>query len=346
MIRPPLESNQASVAIVMVNWNGWRECIECIDSLLPQSHQNFHIFVVDNESQDGSIERMSDWFAAPRSDPDWRRQFGVERYTDRHPCDSLEYRVVDRSHQELPPAKPSCRVSVIRSGGNLGFAGGCNVGIEAAGLAGFDFFWFLNPDTVVDRRALEELIDRARRQSRIGIVGSTLLFYHAPDTIHALAGGHLNRRNASGSHMGEGSSISSVPEDGTTVERVLDFVCGASMLVSTPFIEQVGPMHEDYFLYYEEADWAMRGERAGFNLGYAPRSRVFHKSGANSSKLMPLFTAGYYYRSRLRFVSRFFPERKAAAKRKLFEEMLRHIVRGRWGHARVVGATLLMSSRS
>jgi GT2 family glycosyltransferase len=155
----------------------------------------------------------------------------------------------------------------------------------------FAYFWFLNPDTVVERRALAELITRAQNQPGIGIVGSTLLFYDKPDTVHALGGGRLNRLNASGRHIGEHSLLSEVPGDGSAVERELTFICGASMLVSTQFIRRIGLMQEDYFLYYEEADWAMRG-RDHFQLGFAPQSIVFHKSGANSSKIMPLFTAG------------------------------------------------------
>ncbi|MGC2659110.1 MAG: hypothetical protein WA324_14215, partial [Bryobacteraceae bacterium] len=142
---------------------------------------------------------------------------------------------------------------------------------------------------------------------------------------------------------GEGSSLLEAPSDGAAVERELAYICGASMLVSTEFIREIGLMQEDYFLYYEEADWAMRGV-GRFRLGFAPQSHVFHKSGANSSKIMPLFTAAFYYRNRLRFVRRFLPDRMAAAKRKLFEEMLRHLARGRWGLARVVASTLLTAS--
>jgi len=334
------EVAQARVAIVLVNWNGWRDCIECIDSVLVQAQRNFHIFIVDNDSRDGSIDRIAAWCAAPEADPNWRRQHGVDRYTDQPVRSGVQYRVVDRSDRGVPPADDGCRVTLIRSGGNLGFAGGCNVGIRAAGLDDFAYFWFLNPDTVVDRLALVELIARAERQPRMGIVGSTLLFYDAPDTVHALAGGRLNRLNASSSHIGEHSLLSAVPSDASAVERELAFVCGASMLVTTPFIRQIGLMQEDYFLYYEEVDWAMRGIDH-FQLGFARQSHVFHKSGANSSKIMPLFTAGVFYRSRLRFVSRFLPDRMAAAKRQLFVEMLRHIARGRWGMARVVGLTLL-----
>jgi GT2 family glycosyltransferase len=338
-------SVQARVAIVLVNWNGWRETIECIDSVLAQAHRNFQLFIVDNDSQDLSIERIIAWCSAPAVDPGWRRQPGVDRHTDRSPRRGVPHRVVDRVEQALPSIVDGCAVTLIRSGANLGFAGGCNVGIRAAGLDEFAYFWFLNPDTVVERRALIELIARAESQPGMGIVGSTLLFYDRPDTVHALAGGCLNRLNASSRHIGEGSSISEVPSDGSAVERELTFVCGASMLVSTSFILKIGLMQEDYFLYYEEVDWAIRG-LDHFRLGFAPKSVVFHKSGANSSKIMPLFTAGFYYRSRLRFVSRFLPDRMAAAKRQLFVEMLRHFVRGRWASARLVGLTLLWTPRT
>jgi GT2 family glycosyltransferase len=336
---------QARVAIVLVNWNGWRECIECIDSVLAQAHRNFHVFIVDNDSQDGSIERIVAWCSAPEADAGWRRPSGIDRHTDRTRRSAVSHRVVDRVDHALTSIADGCTVTLIRSGGNLGFAGGCNVGITAAGLDEFAYFWFLNPDTVVQHQALVELIARAERQPRMGIVGSTLLFYDRPDTVFALAGGRLNRQNGTGTHIGEKSSLSKVPTDGSAVERELDWVCGASMLVSTLFIREIGLMQEDYFLYYEEADWAMRG-LDHFRLGFTPKSVVFHKSGANSSKIMPLFTAGFYYRSRLRFVSRFLPDRMAAAKRHLFVEMLRHLARGRWTSARLVGLTLLWTPRT
>jgi len=322
-----------------VNWNGWRECIECIDSILGQVHRNFHIFIVDNDSRDLSVERIASWCSKPLADPQWQRQCGVDRYTDDRAGSPVSYRIIDRVDDAEPARLEGYSVTLIRSGANLGFAGGCNVGIKVAGLKAFAYFWFVNPDTVIERQALVELLTRAESHADMGIIGSTLLFYDKPDTVFALAGGRLDRRNGYGSHVGQGSSLASVPRDGSAVERELGWVCGASMLVSVPFIRKIGLMQEDYFLYYEEADWATRG-REHFRLGFAPTSVVFHKSGANSSKIMPLFTAGFYYRSRLRFVNRFLPDRMAAAKRQLFVEMLRHVVRGRWAAARLVGATL------
>lgn len=111
------------------------------------------------------------------------------------------------------------------------------------------------------------------------------------------------------------------------------------MLVTRSFIEKVGLMQEDYFLYYEEFDWAMRG-RGSFSLGYAADSHIFHKSGASSSKIMPVFTARYYYRNRIRFFSRFFPAHMASVKRGLIYDFIRHTLRGRWNMARIVAEAL------
>lgn len=332
------------VAIVLVNWNGWCECIECIDSLLAQRHTNFHVFVVDNDSRDASVENIVSWCAAPVPKSSWRRHPGVSRLTDEPHVDCVLHRVAERADGGLPPPADGCRITLIRSGGNLGFAGGCNVGINAGGLQNFDYFWFLNPDTVVDRDALAELISRAEKSPSIGIVGSTVRYYDDPDVVQAMGGARLNRLNGTTAHVGQGMRLADVPDDGASVESEMAYVMGASMLVTSEFIQEIGLMEEDYFLYYEEIDWALRGS-GKFTLGFAPRSHVFHKSGVNSSKAVPLLCAGFYYRNRLRFVTRFLPDRIAAAKRSLFEQLLRHIAKRQWSYARVVLATLLSASQ-
>lgn len=331
------------VAVVMVNWNGWRECIECIDSLFAQSHENFHVFVVDNASADLSVEHIVSWCAAPVADSVWRRHPGVRRLTDESEPGALEIRVTEFSGRTLPAAPERCRLTIVRSGTNLGFAGGCNLGIKAAGLGNFDYFWFLNPDTVVHQDALVELLQRAGRQQNVGMIGSTIRYYDRPDVIQALGGARLNRSNGTSAHIGQGTNVRDVPSE-ATVEGALTYVMGASMLITSRFVAEIGPMEEDYFLYYEEIDWALRA--AGrFAIGFAPRSHVFHKSGANSSKAQPLYTSGFYYRNRLRFVARFLPERLTAAKWSLFNEMLRHMAKGRVAHVRLLLSTLLRADR-
>src|SRR5260221_13926992 len=147
----------ARVAIVLVNWNGWRECIECMDSVLAQAHRNFHLFIVDNASQDLSVERIIEWCSAPRAHVEWRRQAGVDRYTDRSPGISVLHRLANRVDHALQPSVDGCEVTLIRSGGNLGFAGGCNVGITAAVADRFYFFLFVKLVTLCGRGGFGEL---------------------------------------------------------------------------------------------------------------------------------------------------------------------------------------------
>jgi GT2 family glycosyltransferase len=333
-------SGTRRVAVVIVNWNGWRECVECLDSLFAQSHADIHVFVVDNASTDNSIEYIAAWCERPQWNTCWTRHSGVAYLTDQVTSLPIDYRVVDRADHGLPPPPSGCRLTIMRSGENLGFAGGCNVGVRAAGLSHFDYFWFLNADTVIDGRALVELLERAEGDSRIGMVGSTVRFYETPDIVQAMGGAHLNRSNGTSWHIGQGTKVADIPEDVSGIERQMDYVMGASMLVSAKYIQDVGLMEEDYFLYFEEIDWALRGSR-DFQFGFAPRSYVFHKWGVNSHKAMPVFSARYYYRNRLRFVARFLPERISAVKRALFEQMMRHVVRGRWRQAHIVFSTLI-----
>lgn len=329
----------ARVAVIIVNWNAWSECVECLDSLLAQAHGEFHVYIVDNDSKDGSIERIMAWCEAPRSEAQWRRHDGVDRWTDRTAIERVECRVIDRCIDSPLPA-PGCRLTLVRSGGNLGFAGGCNVGIAAAGLGNFAYFWFLNADAVVHRRALVDLVARAERDEQVGMVGSTIRYYDTPSIVQAMGGARLDRSNGASRHIGEGCRLTDVPSDGASVERNLTYIMGASMLVTARYIREVGLMAEDYFLYFEDADWGMRGT-GRFVFAYAPTSHVFHKWGASSHKAAALFSSRFYYRNRLRFVARFLPGRLPAAKRLLVEQLLRHLLRGRWAQARLVGETLL-----
>src|SRR6202050_3246131 len=111
------------VAIVLVNWNGWRECIECIDSVLGQAHPSFHLFVVDNDSADRSVEHITAWCASPEADANWRRQPGVGRYTDAAAGTPVAARVLDSADHGLALPKDDGRLWFVRSRGNLGFAG-------------------------------------------------------------------------------------------------------------------------------------------------------------------------------------------------------------------------------
>lgn len=330
-------------AVILVNWNGWQDTVECLDTLLPSLQSGDHVYVIDNASSDGSIDHISAWLSYPTLNDNWNNYSGVKRISTIVSGRPQPVNVIDAQGRVIKFTQGAV-VTLVYAGGNLGFAGGNNVGLKLAMESGFEWFWLLNTDTVVKHDTLQELLIRAELEPRCGIVGSSLIYYNTPNYVQAMGGGRLNPVTTSVSHIGAGLPITQIPLNGTEVEKEMAYVVGASMLVSRSFLETVGLMQDDYFLYFEEVDWALRG-RPNFTLGYAPRSWVFHKVGASSAKMLSEFSLSLLYRNRLRFVSRFLPERLWATKRSLAFEFLRHVLKGRWTPARLVFNTLLHSKK-
>jgi GT2 family glycosyltransferase len=332
------------IAIVLVNWNGWRDVADCLDSVLASDPLSFHLYVVDNDSADSSVEQLRAWCDSPVSMPDARPLPGVSRYTDTCAGQPVLCRLIDDGC-DVPALPEGCRVSIIRSGGNLGFAGGNNVGLRLALSEGCDWFWLLNTDTAIRHDALSCLLARAQRGTDIGITGSTLVFYGDPECVQAV-GGALDESRVKPSHIGEGLRLKDVPRDPSELEAKMAYIVGASMLVPRAFLEQVGLMQDDYFLYYEELDWAMRA-RGRFKLAWAPDSIVWHKVGGSSTKReesVSLFSLGLMCRNRIKFAARFLPQGVGAVKRGLCQLALFYCKRGRFREARVVVQALFRAA--
>lgn len=219
----------------------------------------------------------------------------------------------DGSEAKLRTLHPT--VTLLQSGANLGFAGGNNVGLRYALARGADYVWLLNNDTLVEPDALSRLMVRmregAQQQPPVGLCGSTLIYEQQRDTVQALGGARYNRWLGSVEHLGQHQPRAH-PIDAAAVERRLDYLIGASILASRAFLERVGLLQEDYFLYFEELDWAARS-RGHFSLAYAPGSVVYHKEGSSiggsdRAKGEKSYTADLYaLKNRVRFTRRFYP---------------------------------------
>jgi len=321
--------SKPTVAVILVNWNGWRECIECLDTLLCSEGANFDVYIVDNDSADDSLNEIERWCREPTADPSWQAFPGVRRLSAAAVPSPVGLRSVVWRGAALPPPPVGCQLTLIQSGANLGFAGGNNVGMRCAGLDRYDYFWLLNTDTVVPVDALSQLLTEAELVPAAGLLGSTLVYYDQPATVQAV-GGAVNPRDLHTYHLGEGLALSNLPAP-AAVAPDLAYVVGASMLASQAFVREVGLMAEDYFLYFEELDWATRG--AGrFHLAWAPASVVYHKGGSTSAKVASRFSLQKFYINRLRFVARHHPRALLRVWLLMLLEGLRLLRRANWPH--------------
>ena len=239
-------------------------------------------------------------------------------------------------------------LALLPIGANLGFAGANNTGMHyALSRADFDYFWLLNNDTVVKPDTLTKLVQRMEEKPDAGLCGATILHYSSPDKVQALGGGYYCRWIGLPWHQGRFKKASD-PVNRKRVEAWMNYVVGASMLVSRQFIEDIGFMCEDYFLYFEETDWAMRS-KGKYALAYAPEAVVYHKIGASigtSSDPRKKSPVCDYYsiRNRLFFTARYFPLALPTVYLVLIGALLIRCLLGKWDRARMI-LKLMMNYR-
>ena len=266
--------------IVLVNYNGKNDTLYCIKSLTNIRGNDYRIVIVDNNSQDNSVA------------------FLIKNIN----ADDITLDVIDENGQ----ISDDKLVTIIKSQNNRGFAYANNIAIKCANKINYDYVWLLNNDTIVQENTLSVLIECAQTQpSSVGIIGTKLLFLDSPDMIQAM-GGKYNKSTARCYHIG------AYELDTNQYDRFHspDYIVGASMFVKREFIEDVGLMTEDYFLYFEELDWILRGNQKGWKIYLEPNAIVYHKEGGSTRKnnKASIVSEKYSLRNRIIFTKRFYPE--------------------------------------
>jgi GT2 family glycosyltransferase len=295
---------QPHVYIVILNWNGWRDTIECLDSVFRVKYPDFTVIVCDNDSSDGSMEKIQDWAHGNTLSSATSRDLQV--LID-PPCPKpVAYVALTASEISSVKPSPDVRLVLIQTGSNLGFAGGNNVGVRYALAQGHcDYVWLLNNDTVIEPGSLTALVLKSKFDPMLGICGSLLRDYAVPHEIQTTGRKYSPWSGRTSAFRQSAGAPGKAPDNrGYVVE-------GASMLVSGRFLEKTGLLEESYFLFFEELDWMKRGSPA-FHFGYAPESVVYHKTGASIGSAIARTSRSalsdfYQTRNRLVFTRRHYP---------------------------------------
>ncbi len=187
-------------------------------------------------------------------------------------------------------------LSVIQPGENLGFAGGCNLGLTRAREDGAGYCLLLNPDTVAEQDFIAPLLSVMEMDDRIAMACPTLLDNDNVRDV-GFGGGGINwwtgRPYAIRGRRLQG--------DGSVVP--VAYATGAALLLRLVAVAEVGPMDEGYFLYFEDADYAQAFLRAGWKIAYVPEAEVLH--AASSVTGFQSETYVYYFaRNRILFMRR------------------------------------------
>ncbi|MBI2017895.1 glycosyltransferase [Candidatus Daviesbacteria bacterium] len=261
------------LAIITVNYNGKDDSLEFLGSLkkLRTTHRPFgatnyelRTILVDNASSDESVSAI---------------------------------------HKQFP------EVDILQTGSNLGFSGGFNKGIEYGQIWGADYFLLINNDCLIkDSGLLDELIKTLKSDEKIGLVSPKIYFekgyefhknrYSKQDLGKAIwfAGGEFDWNFVGNKHRG----IDEVDSGKYDLVEQQNIFSGACVLIKKEVFEKVGMFNEDYFLYFEDSEFAKRATDAGFKTYYNGQVSIYHKV-SQSTGIGSKITDYYHTRNRLIF---------------------------------------------
>lgn len=217
-------------------------------------------------------------------------------YSDQH----LEIIVVDNGSRIDPTVNWSVKypdVIFIRSGENLGFAGGNNIGIRASSG---EYLFFVNNDTEFTPDLLEELTSVLENNGQVAAVSPKILYYDQKNLIQYAGFTSMNFNTGRNECIGKLE-----PDDGQYDKPagITAYAHGAAMMVRREAIDKAGVMPENYFLYYEEMDWCEMFKRQGYQIWVAPLASIYHKESVSVGRDSPL-KEYFMTRNRILFIRR------------------------------------------
>ncbi|MGG6294361.1 glycosyltransferase family 2 protein [Leptolyngbya sp. AN02str] len=268
------EANMSlQLLVVIVNYRTPALTIDCLRSLKDevQAMSTVQVVVTDNDSGDDSINQIQRAIAQGGWG-DWVTMMPLER--------------------------------------NGGFAYGNNAAIRPYLQAGTlpPYVLLLNPDTVVRPNALRSLVNFMDQHPTVGIAGSRL---EDPDTTPQCSAFRFHTLFSEIDSSIRLGFVSNMLKRWIVAPPVVDEACqtdwvaGASMIIRRDVFETVGLMDEAYFMYYEEMDFCLQANRAGWPCWYVPQSRIVHlvgqSSGVTNTKSPAKRRPQYWFDSRRRY---------------------------------------------
>lgn len=305
------------IFIVILNWNGVKDTIQCLKSVdsLRSTDYSLNVVIVDNASTDDSVGQIEKYLRSFASDTDKISIKGAVRVS------------------QISNNLRKTQYKFIKNQTNLGFAGGNNVGIRYAMKNKADYVLLLNNDTTVDKGLVAELLKVARKYPDAGAISPQIYFtkgfeFHKKrykkselGKVVWYAGGDMDWENVYGTNHG----VDEVDAGQFDKVRETDFVTGACVMFSVKALKKVGMFDERYYLYLEDVDLSVQMKQKGWKVLFAPKAKLWHKV-AQSSKIGSELNDYFITRNRMLFGMRYAPIRSKAA---LIKESWKFLLTGR-----------------
>lgn len=246
------------LAIIILNWNGHTDTIECIKSIVDYEDNNYPIYLLDNGSRIESVVSLENWI--------------TNSY-------SYNYRIIDSDDFVVSSQFMNSGLIFIKGKENLGFAKGNNI-VWNKIKNDYNYVLLLNNDTIVDSEAITNMIDYMNQNKEVGAASCYINFYSDKAKLWN-AGGYFtwygDRKYYSqkiiDTHKCNGIKSISTP-----------FITGCAMLVRKEVSNDVGIFTEDFFFGEEDFNYCKRLKIQGIKVETILDSVIYHKVGTSIKK--------------------------------------------------------------
>lgn len=283
----PIELNKIRVCVVILNWNNWNATISCIKSLMSDGFPNLHITICDNNSGDGSFEKIKIWI---ESIPGFVGCAVLENSEDRSIYDSDINAIYEYEHDH-DLNKAGCAFLILKTRQNYGYAKGnnlaCNFVINRYNPG---YILILNNDVIIKNSVVGLLVESLHNNKSYGIIGPVIRDIEGNHTIQE-SGRTFSRR----------IKLERNVQPGLSGMLKVDKIMGSCMLVRTSVFSELGGFDENYFLYYEDSDFCIRAYCLGYNTAVLFDAEIYHSRQGSSSPEIKYY---YFTRNRLLFLGK------------------------------------------
>jgi GT2 family glycosyltransferase len=257
------------VFIIIINYRSWQDTLECLESIFRSDYPEFSVIVVDNHSNDESVEYIRGW---ARGEIDYW-------LPPNHPMKKYSFPPILKPLRFLEILEGNIEVIsngfypliIIRAKENRGFSSGNNIGLRYIEKLKKkeDFIWLLNNDTVICKNSIAKLVEFAlkKKAKEPFLIGNTVNSYYQPEKIDSAGWGYIDILSGKAAHRRIGLFS-------------FKYIVGSSM-----FTNEIAFMDERYFLYFEDADYSKKLRKKNFFLDYCSESSLFHKINASTKKI-------------------------------------------------------------
>ena len=274
----------ALVALVVLNWNGWVDTIECLQSIRGLSYANCLTVVVDNKSDDDSVTRIREFCVkGSASIPGHGKTVATGSNAPFIEYDRAETERVDSEEAGILRNPSPDMLVLIKNDKNYGFAEGNNVAIRFLSReVKPDYVLLLNNDTVVDSGLLSNLVGAAESRPDAAVLGPKIYYYDRngrKDIIWAAGGAIDLAREVVYYDIGQGE------EDHGQHDQVreVEWCTGAAMMIRGD-IARESLLNPGFQFGHEDVEYCLSIRKRGLKVLYVPGAKVWHKVSVSRKK--------------------------------------------------------------